>query len=89
MTRKVVRLYVLDGVAGLVERRRRSNGVQVGVYNAQQARLDEDSGAWYCICEDHGTLLAHRSLKLARHHAVTPEEWCESCTNQKSEEVAT
>lgn len=89
MTRKVVRLYVLDGVAGLVERRRRATGVQVGVYNAQQARLDEEGGAWYCICEAHGSCLAHRSLKMARYHAVTPEEWCESCGDPRSEEVAT
>lgn len=84
MNRKVVRLYALDGVAGLVERRRRSNGVQVGVYNARQAGLDQESGAcWYSVCEEHGTLVAHQTLKLAKYHAVTPEEWCEGCGDQK------
>lgn len=80
--RKVVRLYALDGVRGLVERRRRWNGVTVSVYNARQAGLDEDGGCWYTMCDEHDACCGHQTLRDARVMAAEPETWCEDCGDE-------
>jgi hypothetical protein len=79
--RKAEKQYEFNGLAGCVEQRKRKNGALVGVYNNAQAGLDDSGGElpWSSVCETHGNIIAHPSLKLAQFHAVTPEEWCDGC----------
>lgn len=85
--------YSLNGIAGLVETRRcRASGTQVSIYHNEQAGLDcgctfmagkkdhdpEFHYSFSTLCEDHGNLVIHKTLTLARSHAPMPE-WCEEC----------
>lgn len=60
-------------------RRSRSTGTVVGIYNAREAHLDEGGGAWVTVCEQHGAVCNHETLRLARDHAADPSGWCEDC----------
>lgn len=78
--------YSVDGYAGCVERRKRSNGVVVSVLNAEQADLCTEGGCnWYTYCDEHGILIGHRTLRLAEAHAVVPEEWCAGCMKKEKQ----
>ena len=59
--------------------RAESTGRFVGVYDGEPAGMDTDAGRWQTVCEDHGSIISHRTLKLAMWHSVHPEEWCEAC----------
>lgn len=77
------RYYSCNGLAGCVQQHHaRSNGALVGVYQGDQAGLDTDNGThpWSTVCEAHGTVICHRTLVLAKFHAVDPEGWCDECT---------
>lgn len=79
---RAVRQYSHDGYAGCVQRKvARSTGRLVGVYNGEQAGMDNDEGAypWSTVCEEHGTVVCHQTLALARAHAADPMGWCEDC----------
>lgn len=60
--------------------RSRKTGTMVGIYNADEAGLDSDEGRypWVTVCEDHGTLVNHSTLRDARWHAPSVD-WCEDC----------
>jgi hypothetical protein len=75
------RFYSVAGLAGCVEQRRnRVTKLLVGVYNSEQAGLDDDpSCKWSTVCEQHHNLVGHSSLYAARINASTPWEWCEDC----------
>ena len=51
----------------------------VGLYHADQAQLDSSAGPWATICEEHGHIINHDTLALARSHLGDPTGWCESC----------
>jgi len=73
------KVYNLDKIAGLVATwKNRRTGAQISIYHAEQAGLDSDGGRWVSICENHGDLCNHDSLRLAKAHAAIPE-WCTSC----------
>lgn len=75
--------YVFNGLAGsVVQRMSRRTGRLVGLYEAEQAALDAESGPWATVCEEHGTICNHGSLRLARHHLGDPTMWCELCQEQ-------
>lgn len=57
--------------------RARQTGRLVGIYDADAAGIDEYGHA--TVCEEHGTLIIHDTYTLARSHAATPAEWCETC----------
>ena len=38
-----------------------------------------EAGRWATICDEHGTIITHDTLALARHHAPDPLGWCEVC----------
>jgi hypothetical protein len=80
MTR-VRKNYGFNGLAGcVVQRKARTTGTLVGVYNSEQAGLEQDSSCvWMTVCEAHNTLVGHASLQLAMGHAVDPEGWCQFC----------
>jgi hypothetical protein len=58
----------------------RSTGTLVVVVGTEEQGLDpEGGGPWTTICDDHGTICQHETLRLARYFAPCPEEWCEDC----------
>jgi len=72
--------YGFNGLAGCVEQRKaRENGRLVGIYHNEQAGFDDEM-PWSTVCEEHGQIIAHKTLKLARWHASNPTGWCEHCT---------
>lgn len=72
--------YDFNGLAGCVSQTRaRTNGRLIGIYNNKQADLDECGGPWATICEEHGHIVSHDTLALARSHAADPAGWCEQC----------
>ena len=71
--------YSHAGLAGCVSlQRSNQTGTIVGVYNNQQAGVD-NSEPWSTVCEDHGFRCFHSTLKDARHAATDPLGWCEKC----------
>lgn len=70
--------YSLDGVAGLVVRRRcRSAESVVSVYNSTQAAI-ASSETWSVVCETHGSILGVSTLARAIAQMDRPE-WCSDC----------
>ena len=59
--------------------RSRSTGSTIAIYDGEAADLDTTAGRWQTVCETHGTIISHATLRLARYHAAAPEEWCEDC----------
>jgi hypothetical protein len=49
--------------------------------HAEDLGLDPCGGdcKWYNVCDDHGSIVGHRTLALARSFAAVPVEWCEDC----------
>lgn len=78
--------YAYNNLAGCVSQHRsRITGTLVGVYNSQQAGLEDDPTAkWTTVCEDHGYLVGHRTLALAISHAPVSHDWCEECKGKQS-----
>lgn len=65
----------------ITERRSRRTGTVVTVGHGTDLGLDtsvEGGGPWYTICE-HGNLVSHLTLDLARWHAPAPDSWCDEC----------
>jgi len=57
----------------------RETGSLVSVYNAAEADLDTDGGAWAVVCEDHSSILNTSTARLAFSHGRDPRAWCEGC----------
>jgi hypothetical protein len=59
----------------------RSSGAVVELYDTDDplSVFDPEGGRWVTICE-HGSLVNHPTLALARSFASAPEMWCEECT---------
>lgn len=64
---------------------RRSTGTLVGVYQAQEAGLedDADAGRYATVCEPHSRLVLHDTRQLAEDHATCPEGWCGVCSGSE------
>lgn len=79
--RRARKIHCVDGRAGCVQlRRARENGVMVGVYYGPDAGMDSDCNEpWSTVCEEHGHIVAHDSLRLALFHSSNPTGWCETC----------
>ena len=68
-----MRDYRFNDLAGCVEQRRsRLTRHMVGLYHADQAQLDSSAGPWATICEEHGHIINHDTLALARSHLGEP-----------------
>lgn len=66
--------------AGLRDwRKARSSRTHIGVYDGIEAGMDTFAGRWQTMCEEHGNIISHETLALARSHASVPEDWCEGC----------
>jgi hypothetical protein len=79
--------YAFDGYAGLVERRKTRRGVVVGLYAADQAGMEDDPELpWATVCEDHGSIVCHPTLQLARDWMAAPHGWCDDCREKNNDE---
>lgn len=69
------------------ETRSRQTGTTVITGHAVELGLDPglsdydgiEHTRWYNVCEEHGFLVGHQTLALARSFASVPNEWCEAC----------
>lgn len=61
----------------------RSTGRPVSIYDGTAAELDTAGGRWQTVCEDHGFIVSHDTLRLARWHASAPESWCGVCSGHE------
>lgn len=78
--KNVQKEYDFNGLAGcVVQRKSRTTGHLVGLYHAEQAGLDSSAGPWATLCEEHGHIINHDTLALARSHLGDPTGWCEPC----------
>lgn len=79
--------YDFNGLAGcVVQRKSRRTGFLVGLYAAEQAGLDSSDGVgpWSTICEEHGHIINHDTLALARSHLGDPVGWCDLCRDRET-----
>lgn len=75
-----MKIYTKGGFLGRVQSTRaRSTGTQVSIFNNEQAGFCQEGGPWATFCEDHGEIINHSTLTLARSFTSCPEEWCETC----------
>jgi len=70
--------------AGKALRERRRNqrtGVTVELVDTHHpdSRLDPDGGRWATVCIDHGGLVNHDTLAIARSFLSVPWEFCPDC----------
>lgn len=85
---KVAAHYGFNGVAGCVSQHvPRSGMTLVGVYNCEQAGIDDGGSEtnplpWATVCERHHIIVTHRTLVSAKRHAVAPRQWCEQCREE-------
>lgn len=63
----------------------RSTRTHVGVYDGVAAQMDAAAGRWQTVCEEHGWIVSHRTLELARGHASHPDDWCGYCSGEFTE----
>jgi hypothetical protein len=75
--------YGFNGIEGcVVQRKARETGTLVGVYHGFQSGMESDPETpWVTVCEVHGSIVGHSSLRLAMGWAADPEQWCEECRN--------
>lgn len=68
-----------------VSRRCRATGTVVTLYDGDAAGMDTEGGPdgekmrWQTVCEEHGTVICHRTFEVALSHLSHPDEWCEEC----------
>jgi len=70
--------------AGKALRERRRNqrtGVTVELIDTHHpdSRLDPDGGRWATVCIDHGAVVNHDTLAIARSFLAVPWEFCPDC----------
>ena len=67
--------------AGYVtERKNPISGDYTVIVKAVDAHLDPDGGPWVTLCNAHGNLVNHSSLKIARSFMYSgSQNWCEEC----------
>jgi len=67
--------------------RARQTGTHVTTAHADDLGLDRgvseydgmETTRWYNACEEHGSIVGHATLSLAKTFASVPAEWCEEC----------
>lgn len=65
-------------------RRCRKTKTLVAVWHAEAAGMFPDDGRWVTICIDHGGIVHHPTLKLAREWAADPAGWCPGCQGENT-----
>jgi hypothetical protein len=59
-------------------KRRRSTGTVVTIEDGEHHEL-EPGYHFITVCEEHASLIEHRTITDAHTWAPHPEEWCEHC----------
>lgn len=57
----------------------RSTGTLILVIDNRDRSYMDDDQRWYTVCDDHGSLVGHRTRSLATNWAPEPESWCDEC----------
>lgn len=65
----------------------RETGTEVTTGHADDMGLDRglsdydgvEHTRWYNFCVEHGSIVGHQTLALAKAFASCPTQWCESC----------
>ena len=66
--------------AGCRVLRKTRGGVLVGLYDANAAGMESDPATpWATVCEEHGGIVCHETLRDARAYLAHPDEWCPLC----------
>lgn len=60
--------------------RNRVTGYPTSIYDGEAAGMDTCGGRWQTVCEQHGYIVSHETLALARYHAPGMNDWCGDCT---------
>lgn len=69
-------------------RRSRATGTLVGLYRSAEGDMEVDPELPYTtVCEDHSTLVSHRTLADARANLGHPEGWCDACRGEPDESM--
>ena len=63
--------------------RNKQTGTMTSVYDGEAAGMDTDGGRWQTVCEDHGTICSHETLRTATMFVSIPLEWCEECMKDR------
>lgn len=73
--------------AGLVKTvRNRLTHRLVSIYRSAAAGIEDDPALPYTtVCEDHGRIICHQSLRYARRHLSDPAGWCGVCAGTEEE----
>lgn len=64
------------------ETRNRRTGTMIATGHGTDPRIllsVDGDGPWFNICDDHGCIVSHTTLALARSFAAAPDEWCDDC----------
>lgn len=59
-----------------------------GVYDGWAADMDVTAGRWQTVCEKHGAVCSHHTLKHAMNWARFPHLWCEECGKEQRRAIA-
>ncbi len=61
----------------------RQTGTLVAVLRSAEAGIESDPDLPYTtLCDDHSTLVCHRTRSAAEGFAAEPAVWCEPCRRQ-------
>lgn len=73
--------YSFNDLDGCVSQTRsRITETMVGIYHGEQSGMqDEPEYPWITFCEEHGNLVGHQTLSLAKSWAPDPSGWCDDC----------
>lgn len=73
----------MTAIAGLrATHRSFQTGRVVSLYDGEAAGMDTTAGRWQTVCEDHGTVISHRTLTVAEYQRADPLGWCEQCREE-------
>lgn len=80
---KAMKQYEYNGLSGCVTQfRSRATATLVGIYHgAQCGHEDDPEFPWLSVCEEHHTLVRHRTLASARL-TRDPTEFCDDCRDR-------
>lgn len=71
--------------AGCITLRTTRAGVQVGLYRAREAGLEDDPEAPYAtVCEAHGAIVLHATRRDGERSLPYPEGWCDDCRGTRT-----
>ena len=60
-------------------------GIEITVGHALDLGLEFEQGHvhYYCLCEEHGSCVGHRTRRDAEEWAAAPWEWCDECFEER------